>query len=153
MIAKIGILSLVTSIFVEITWITITTNYAGHEQQLCCKNWHLEFSSFNLCRDHVNYYYEKISLTKIDVLQWLQFLWRSHELVYEKVFLTKIDVLNLTASIFAKITWIAIIRHYADHEWQSCCKNWCSELAMIGVLSSAASIFAGITWITINQAE
>jgi len=79
-IAKIDILSLVTSIFVEITWITITTNYVSHEQQLCHKNWHLELSSFNLCGDHVNYYYEKVFLTKIDVLQWLQSLWRSREL-------------------------------------------------------------------------
>ena len=153
MVAKIDVLSLVTSIFVEITWITIMTNYAGHEQQLCCKNWHLELSSFNLCGDHVNYYYEKVFLTKIDVLQQLQSLQRSHELVYEKVFLTKIDVLGLMTSIFVKITWIAIIRHYADCEQQLCCKNWCSGLTMIDVLSSPASIFAEITWITINQVE
>src|SRR5205809_139006 len=139
MIAKIDVLNLVTSIFVEITWITIMTNYASHEQQLCHKNWHLGPSSFNLCGDHVNYYYEKVSLTKIDVLQRLQSLRRSRELVYEKVSLTKIGVLSLTAPIFAKITWIAIIRHYADCGRQSCCKNWCSGLAMIDVLSSAAS--------------
>src|SRR6266480_1626980 len=109
------------------------------------KNWCLELSSFNLCGDHVNYYYEKVFLTKIDVLQRLQSLRRSRELVYEKVSLTKIDVLSLTAPIFAKITWIAIIRHYAGRGRQLCRKNWCPGLPMIGVLSPPAPIFAGIT--------
>ena len=147
-----------------ITWwsgLSRTEPYAGHGRQLCHQNWCSGPSNFNLCEDHVNNNHKTVCWSWMTIMsqklmfwdQWLQSLRRSRELVYEKVSLTKIDVLGLTAPIFAKITWIAIIRHYAGCGWQSCHKNWCSELAMIGVLSSVTSIFAGITWITINWAE
>jgi hypothetical protein len=50
----------------------------------------------------------------------------------------KIGVLGPAAPIFAKITWITIMRQDAG-------------VAKIGVLGPAASIFAEITWITIPQ--
>jgi hypothetical protein len=56
--------------------------YTGHEQQSCCKIWHLEPSHSNLCEDHMDYYM----------------------LVMDDNHVGKIGILDPAAPIFAEIT-------------------------------------------------